>query len=51
MQLAKAFNSFYHDCQVVGAPEEHDRLALVEATITVLGLALELLAIDAPQEM
>jgi len=51
MQLAKAFNSFYHDCQVIGTPEEADRLALVGASVRVLKDALTLLAIDAPEEM
>jgi arginyl-tRNA synthetase len=54
MDLAKAFNSFYHDCPVLGAQDEAlraDRIALVRAAIGVLGAALGLLAIAAPQEM
>ncbi len=51
MMLAKAFNSFYHDCKVIGAENEKDRVALVEATVKVLGSCLDLLAIDAPEVM
>jgi len=51
--LAKAFNSFYHDCPVLSAEGElkNDRLALVHATIAVLRSGLDLLAIDALEEM
>lgn len=54
MALAKEFNTFYHDCPVLSVDDallRADRLALVAATVTVLGSALRLLAIDAPQEM
>ena len=52
MGIAKAFNSFYHDCPVIadGKPNP-DRLALVRSAVQVLGLGLTLLAVDAPQEM
>ncbi len=52
MSVAKAFNSFYHDCPVLSDGTPHaDRLALVRASVTVLGIGLGLLAIDAPSEM
>ncbi|MDX1432022.1 MAG: arginine--tRNA ligase [Gammaproteobacteria bacterium] len=53
MDLAQAFNRFYHDCPVLSAsdPLRRDRLALVAAVARVLGRGLELLAIDAPRNM
>lgn len=53
MQLCKAFNSFYHDCPVLQTDEnlQRDRLALVKASVYVLGTALGLLGIEAPEEM
>ena len=49
--LARALNGFYRDCQVIGAPEEGFRLALVDATRRVLGDVLGLLGVVAPEEM
>ena len=49
--LAGALNSFYRDCQVIGAPEESFRLALVDATRQVLSDVLGLLGVVAPEEM
>ncbi len=52
-ELASAFSSFYRDCKVLG--EDRDlsaaRLALVDATRSVLANALDLLGISAPESM
>ena len=52
-EIASLFNQFYRDCPVLQAGEalKNARLALVDATKTVLKNSLELLGITAPQEM
>ncbi len=52
--LASQFNQFYRDCPVLPESDEKTRkarLALVNATKTVLKNGLNLLGIDAPEEM
>jgi arginyl-tRNA synthetase len=53
--LAAAFHGFYHDCYVMGegVPPEltQARLWLVEAARIGLAIALELLGVDAPEQM
>ncbi len=51
LELAKRFNSFYHECKVIGDPAEQERALLVSATRQVLRLSLTLLGIEAPDEM
>ncbi|RME31883.1 arginine--tRNA ligase [Candidatus Woesearchaeota archaeon] len=53
LALAKAFNTFYHECKVIGAEQgvEDARALLVDATRLVLARALTLLGIKAPKEM
>jgi len=53
LETAQLFSAFYRDCQVVGVPadEETLRLRLSVATLNVLASALDLLGIEAPQEM
>ncbi len=51
LELAKTFNKFYHECQVVGSPEEVARALLVDATRAVLQKSLTLLGIQAPVQM
>ncbi len=51
LELAKAFNKFYHECQVVGSEAEAARPLLVDATRIVLERGLFLLGIEAPTEM
>ena len=53
LETAQLFSAFYRDCQVVGVPadEETLRLRLSVATLSVLARALDLLGIEAPQEM
>lgn len=53
-EVATQFNQFYRDMPVLKADDENlktARLALVDAARTVLGRALELLGIEAPEEM
>ena len=52
--LASQFNQFYRDCPVLPEPNKKlriTRLTLVNATKTVLKNGLNLLGIDAPEEM
>ncbi len=53
LELAKTFNSFYHECKVLGEPAdvENARALLVHATAVVLERSLFLLGIDAPKRM
>ena len=52
-ELAAAFHQFYTNCHVLGVeqPVQEARLALCDATRTVLALALSLLGVSAPQQM
>ena len=53
-ELAKKFNSFYHDCPIAKAPSleiRNLRLALSQATGLVLKQGLDLLAIPVPERM
>jgi len=51
--VAKAFSAFYRDCPVLSGDEEQmtSRLALVQATQTVLANTLGLMGIRAPETM
>lgn len=51
LALAQAFTAFYRDCPIVGAPEEANRLALAVATQRTLARGLDLMGIEAPEEM
>jgi arginyl-tRNA synthetase len=52
-ELATAFSAFYRDCKVIGDDQALSvaRLALVDATRTVLANGLRLLGISAPDSM
>lgn len=50
-ELSQEFSRFYENCQVNGAPEEADRLQLVQAYLNVMTYGLELLGIKVPEEM
>ena len=50
-RLASSFNNFYRDCQVVGSENENERIALVHATKEILKNALNLMGIEALEEM
>lgn len=52
-QLAKRFNSFYHDCPISTADEplKTERLALSAMTLEVLKHGLKLIGVSAPEKM
>lgn len=50
-QLADKFNAFFRDCQVVGSPEEKERLLLCEATQKTLEQGLKLLGLTPVERM
>jgi arginyl-tRNA synthetase len=54
-EVAQAFSAFYRDCKVIGAAEEGGdedlRLALCELTRRVIARCLDLLGVEAPDEM
>jgi arginyl-tRNA synthetase len=50
-ELAQDFSAFYRDCKVVGTPEQGFRLALSLQTQRVIARALDLLGVEAPEEM
>ncbi len=53
VDAAQKFNKFYFDCKILQAEEgaREFRLALTQATLTVLTTALELLGIEVPEKM
>ena len=53
LELAQAFNEFYHECPVLKADKKtkDSRLALIYCVKMVLRNALDLLGIRAPEEM
>ena len=51
LELAQDFSAFYRDCKVVGTPEEPFRLALAQQTQRVIASCLDLVGVEAPQEM
>jgi arginyl-tRNA synthetase len=54
LELAQQFTAFYRDCRVLGAESpvlESQRLALCVASLQTIGRSLELLGVEAPQEM
>ena len=53
-ELCAVFNRFYHECQIISCPDADlrmSRLALTEATNTVLGTALHLICISTPRKI
>jgi arginyl-tRNA synthetase len=52
-ELASDFTSFYHDCRIIGEPEDlmKARSSLALATATVLKNGLTILGIQAPNQM
>ena len=52
-EIAVRFNEFYRDCRVIGAEKklEKTRLLIVKATKIVLKNVLDLIGIEAPEEM
>jgi arginyl-tRNA synthetase len=51
IRVADDFHRFYHRHRVLGSEEQEFRLALVVATKTVLGRALDLIGVEAPERM
>ena len=54
LDLAAAFNRFYHECQILSAEDEAtrgNRVALVSAVRTVLGRALRLICLKTPEKI
>ena len=49
--LASSFNAFYRDCRVIGSKKEKERLMLVNATRQVIRNCLDILGIEALEEM
>jgi arginyl-tRNA synthetase len=51
IRLADDFHRFYHECRVLGSPEEAFRLGLCRATQRVIAQCLDLLGVEAPDRM
>ena len=54
LDLAAAFNRFYHDCKIIGCEDEslrETRIALTAATNRVLHTALELICMKTPEKI
>ncbi len=50
-ETAQDFSAFYRDCKVLDNPNERARLALCVQTKAVLARCLDLLGVEAPEEM
>jgi len=50
-ETAQDFSAFYRDCKVLDTPNEGFRLALCVETRAVLARCLDLLGVEAPEEM
>ncbi|MBO7302819.1 MAG: arginine--tRNA ligase, partial [Clostridia bacterium] len=54
LDVAGAYNRFYHNCSILGAENDevkNTRLALTEATKTVLGNAFELICLEKTEKI
>ena len=54
LDVASAFNRFYHDCQILSADDEkirNTRILLTKATKTVLGNAFGLICLKKPEKI
>ncbi|HET7127563.1 MAG TPA: arginine--tRNA ligase [Gaiellaceae bacterium] len=51
IRLADDFHRFYHECRVLGSPEEAFRLGLCGATQSVIARCLDLVGVEAPDRM
>ena len=54
LELAAAFNRFYHECKIANCEDEalrNSRLALTNATKQVLGTALHLICLESPEKI
>ena len=50
-ELAQEFSRFYENCPVVGSAEEKERIKLVEIYLKTMTHGLDILGIEAPEEM
>ena len=51
IRLADDFHRFYHECRVLGVPEQAWRLGLVQATQQMIARCLDLVGVEAPERM
>ncbi|HST14243.1 MAG TPA: arginine--tRNA ligase [Gaiellaceae bacterium] len=51
IRLADDFHRFYHECRVLGSPEEAFRLGLCRAAQGVIARCLDLVGVEAPDRM
>jgi arginyl-tRNA synthetase len=51
IRLADDFHRFYHECRVIGSPEEAFRLGLCRAVQGVIARCLDLVGVEAPERM
>jgi arginyl-tRNA synthetase len=51
IRLADDFHRFYHECRVLGVPEQAFRLGLIRKTQLVIARALDLVGVEAPESM
>jgi arginyl-tRNA synthetase len=51
IRLADDFHRFYHECRVLGVPEQAFRLGLCRATQQVIARCLDLVGVEAPERM
>jgi arginyl-tRNA synthetase len=51
IRLADDFHRFYHEHRVLESDEQAFRLGLTRATQLVIGRALDLVGVDAPERM
>jgi len=50
-ELAESFNEFYRECPVVGAPNEAERVAVVQASRVAIENSLRTVGIETPEAM
>jgi arginyl-tRNA synthetase len=48
IRLADDYHRFYHQCRVLGVPEQAFRLGLCRATQQVIARCLDLVGVEAP---
>jgi arginyl-tRNA synthetase len=54
LDLASAFNRFYHECKILNCEDEkirENRIAITKATKEVLGTALHLICMQSPEKI
>jgi len=51
IRLADDFHRFYHECRVLGVPEQAFRLGLCRAAQQVIARSLDLVGVEAPESM